>query len=105
MDFGKLTNVTHTTKAVVDGEELTITFRGVSARVYLELEASGAVIDRDTGLVNPPEYLAVFVTSLATNEATVTPDLDFWLDAEPKLVGAVFEAINKAMNPSIPQEQ
>lgn len=28
MDFNKLVKVTHTTKAIVDGEELTVTFRG-----------------------------------------------------------------------------
>ena len=97
MDFSKLTKLTRTTKAIVNSEELTVTFRGTSQRVQRELEALNAVVDRDTGMVKPPEYLAAYVVSLGSDGTIFTPDLDYWLDAEPELIDAVFEAVNEAL--------
>lgn len=99
MDFGKLANATHTTKFNFQEQEIELTFRGASARIQRELEARGAILDRDSGTVKPPEYLAVFVVSLRSGGTTFEPSAEWWIDAEAEFVAAAFQAVAEAMNP------
>ena len=106
VDFGRLAKVTHTVSAkiTVDGEEkeIQVRFRGASVRVQREMESSGAILDHEKGIVKPPEYLVAYGATLVSDGKLFTPDLEWWLDADPELLEVVFKAVNEGMSPPKP---
>jgi hypothetical protein len=108
IDLQKLSSITHEVNAKIGEDEVTIFFRGASVRAHRELEKTDTYYEeeveqdgktRKVVMIRKPEYLTVFVTQIVSGDTSLQPDADYWLDAQPEFLDAVYEAVTGAQNP------